>query len=196
MGFERRDAVGRGAGKANGDFVEVMAVRVNEFDAGDALQRVDDRVECSGVSNREGAHALGAEQRHVHRAHERDEGLVGAEVRGRAVTADVLLTGGQGQAVRGLLVFVDRAADDAAGHLTHVGLGAGEDAVDWTAGGHRRTEGLPFADHDVCTVMARRLVKAEGDRVDAHDEGGVLPTMSFTPTRLASSRPSGLGCST
>ena len=86
MGFERGDAVGRGAGKANGDFVEVMAVRVNEFDAGDALQRVDDRVECSGVSNREGAHAFGAEQRHVHRAHERDEGLVGAEVRGRAVT--------------------------------------------------------------------------------------------------------------
>ena len=53
MGFERRDAVDRGAGKANGDFVEVMAVGVNEFDAGDALQRVDDRVECSGVSNRE-----------------------------------------------------------------------------------------------------------------------------------------------
>ena len=90
------------------------------------------------------------------------------------MTADVLLAGGQGQAVRGLLVFVDRATDDAAGHLAHVGLRAGENAVDWPAGGHRRAEGLAFADHDVRTVVARRLVEAEGDRVDAHDEGGVL----------------------
>ena len=90
------------------------------------------------------------------------------------MTADVLLTGGQGQAERGLLVLVDCATDDASGHLTHVGLRAGEDAVDWTAGGHRRAEGLSFADHDVRTVVARRLVKAERDRVDAHDEGGML----------------------
>ena len=54
--------------------------------------------------------------------------LVGADIRGGFLAADMLLAGGQGQHVGALAAVIHRLAHQPAGHLAHEFLLGGEDA--------------------------------------------------------------------
>ena len=82
--------------------------------------------------------------------------LGGADVRRRAVAADVLLAGLQGQAVGGGAVGVDGHADQAAGQLALERLGAGHEGGVRAAEEQRHAETLRRTDGDVGTERPRR----------------------------------------
>ena len=109
----------------------------------------------------------------MHGTHESDERLVGADVGGCTVAANVLFSGGERQTVGFLAVNVDGTSNDTTGHQTQVGFGASEDTVQRTSTGDRAAERLTFADYDVRTVMTGCLNDPERDGLHAHDEGRV-----------------------
>ena len=104
---------------------------------------------------RDRAQPLGAVVDGVHRGHDGEQHLGGADVGGRLVAADVLLAGLQGEAVRRAALGVDRDADQAAGQVP---LEAGRDRHEAgvrAAVEQRDAEALRGADHDVGAERAR-----------------------------------------
>ncbi len=106
----------------------------------------------------------------MHQRRERVERVVGADVRGRLLAADVLLARLQGEHEAAAAVDVARLADEAAGQTSHE-LGAhGHEAQAGAAVAHRIAERLRLADDDVRAERARRLQQAERDWVGDDDE--------------------------
>ena len=117
-----------------------------------------------------------AERLHVDRRLQRDELRARADVARRALAADVLLARLQREHVAGAALDVLRLADDAAGHLAHEPLAAGEQPDVRPAEPERDAQRLPFADDDVRAVRRRRPVQREADRIGGDDverAGGV-----------------------
>ena len=114
------------------------------------------------------AQPLAAEQRQVDRGAQRDQALVGADVRGRLLAPDVLLAGLQREHEAAAALLVHGLADDAARACARTSsLRAGEEAA---APGRRSDGGAPrrlrLADHDVGAERARaaRAARARSGR--------------------------------
>ena len=113
-----------------------------------------------------------AEPREVDEGPERVERLVGADVRGGALAADVLLARLQREHEAAPAFDVDGLAHDAPRHAPHQLLARAHEAqvrapeVEVVA--HR----LTLADGDVGAVLARRREHAERERIDDGDEEG------------------------
>ncbi len=131
-------------------------------------QRLGERYGVPVGALRDRAQPVGAVVDGVHRGRHGEEHLRGADVRGRLVTADVLLAGLQREPVRGTPLGVDRDAHEATGQ---VALDPGADrhvAGVRAAVEQRNTEPLRGADDDVGAHRAGRLQDGEGEQVRGH----------------------------
>ena len=106
----------------------------------------------------------------VHRGHDGEQHLGGADVGGRLVPADVLLPGLQGEAVGRASLGVDRDPDQAAGQVPLQARGDGHVAGVRAAVEQRDAEALGRADHDVRPQRARRLEQGQGEQVGGDDD--------------------------
>jgi hypothetical protein len=93
------------------------------------------------------------QQRHVDGGGGHQQTLVGADVGSRLGAADMLLARLQGQRKTGLTIEIDRAADDAPGHLPHQRLARGHEAEIGAAGRHRHAQRLAVADGDIGALV-------------------------------------------
>ncbi len=110
---------------------------------------------------------LGAVVAGVHRGHDRQQHLRGADVAGRLVAADVLLAGLQRQSVGSGAVGVHRHADQAAGQLAGV-LGVhGQVSGVRSAESHWHAEALGGAEGDVGAELTRRGDEGQRQQVGA-----------------------------
>ena len=98
------------------------------------------------------------------------EGLVGADVGGGPLAADVLLASRQGQDKAPPPLGVHRLADQSPRHLAHVFLPTGEEAKIRPAEIEGIAQRLPLAHHDVGPVFARRREQAQGDGISVDDQ--------------------------
>src|ERR1035441_10361723 len=81
--------------------------------------------------------------------HERDQGLVGTDIRGRLLAPYVLLARGQSQDEASLAILVDGLTGEASGHLSYEFLFGGQHAAVGAAEPERHSEGLRFHGHNV-----------------------------------------------
>jgi hypothetical protein len=98
---------------------------------------------------------------------QRAQGLVGADVAGGLLAADVLLAGTQGHDERALAVDVRGHADETAGDLADQGLAAGQDAEVRAAVRERDAQRLAFAGRR-CRRRTRPA-RQDGERDRLHD---------------------------
>ena len=127
---------------------------------------------AAGPEGRHVAQAVRADRGQVDRGGERQQGLVGADVAGRLVAADVLLARTHRHDVGALAVQVGRHPDEAAGDLADQGLGRGEDAEIRAAVLRGDPERLALAGRDVRAIRAGRGQDGQADRLDDGDEQG------------------------
>ena len=109
-----------------------------------------------------------AHHAHIDAGGQGHQPLVGADVAGRFLAADVLLARAQGHHVSASPVLIHRLADDAPGDLAHVLAARGEEAQVRPAEAERDAQRLPLAHDDVRAQRARRLEQAQSERV-SHD---------------------------
>src|SRR5579864_6298558 len=81
--------------------------------------------------------------------HERDQCLIGTDIRGGFLTPDMLLAGGQSEHESSLALLVDRLPDKAARHLTHILLARGDYSAVRAPEPERHTERLRFHRDDI-----------------------------------------------
>ena len=110
----------------------------------------------------------------VHRRHDGEQHLRGADVRRGLLAADVLLARLQGEAVGGVAVGILRDADEAAGQLALEAGAHGHVAGVRSAEAHRNAEALGGADGDVGTELAGRGQQGEGEQVGGDDGEAAL----------------------
>ena len=100
--------------------------------------------------------------------HERDERLVGADVGGRLLAADVLLAGGEGEHEAALAVAVGGLSDETAGNLADELFAGGDDSGIGAAVAERNAEGLGFQGDDI--GLRGRAHDAERERFGDGDD--------------------------
>ena len=99
-----------------------------------------------------------AVHRHEDVDHQCDQSLIGADIRGRFLAADVLLARGQRKHESALALLVDGLADQAARHLADVFFARRNDAAVGAAEAQRHAERLGFHGDDVSLrAVARRF---------------------------------------
>src|SRR5579884_85613 len=121
------------------------------------------------------AEALLAERRQVNRRAHGQQRLVGADIGGGTLAADVLLAGLQRQYVAGLLLaaLFDRLPDEPARQQAHIFAARGHEAQRGTAIAHGITETHQLAHGNVRSIPGRRGQDAERGRFgDGGDEDG------------------------
>ena len=91
-----------------------------------------------------------------------EEALVGADVGGGLLAADVLFAGLEGEHPAAVAAAVGRLADDAPGHLAEVGLAAGHDAQVGAAVGQGVAQRLAFGHDDVGAIVAGAVAGGRG----------------------------------
>ena len=111
-----------------------------------------------------------AERRHVYGGHERYQRDGGAYIRGGALPSDVLFARLERQDVSLFAPRVNRPADYAPGHLANVVALAGEQPDVGASERGRHSQRLPFADHYVRAVVARRPEHSQRDRIRARHQ--------------------------
>ncbi len=109
-----------------------------------------------------------AQQGHVDREGQRAEPRVGADVRRRLLAADMLLARRQRQHEAALAFGIDRLAAEAPRHLADILLLAAEQPDIRPAELQPDADRLAFADDDVGVHLARRLERAQRDRLGHH----------------------------
>src|SRR5207247_667821 len=92
---------------------------------------------------REAREPVPPEEREVDGHGERAQTLIGADVGGGTLAANVLLARGEGQHVAAAAVRVDRLADQTARHAAHEALARGEEPDARAAVAHGEPEALP-----------------------------------------------------
>ncbi len=92
----------------------------------------------------------------VHRRHDRQQHLGGADVGRGLVPADMLFAGAEGEPQGGPALRILRDADEAAGHLALIGVARGEKRRVGSAKAQRHAEALRRADRDVGAEFAGR----------------------------------------
>src|SRR5450759_365467 len=118
------------------------------------------------------AQAVGPHIGHIDARRQRAQGVVGADVRGRLLSADVLLTGGKGEVEAAATLLVVGGSDQAAGKTPHELLAARDEADVRCAVARAQTELLTFTDGDVGSVLTRGREDGQAYRVDAGDGRG------------------------
>src|SRR5438309_11941766 len=106
---------------------------------------------------------------HVGAGGERAERVVGADVRGRLLAPDVLLTRRQRQHESTPARGVEGAADEPTRQPPHELLAAGDEPDVPTAVAGREPKLLALPDCDVRSVLAWRCEDGEAERLDAGD---------------------------
>ncbi len=111
-----------------------------------------------------------AVDRHEDVDHQRDQRLIGADIRSRLLAADVLLARRQRQHESAPALLVDGLADQPPGHLPHIFFARGDHAAVGTAESQRHAERLRL--HGDHVGLARRLDDSQrnrfGDRNHQH----------------------------
>ena len=107
----------------------------------------------------------------MHGPHQCDERLVGADVRRRSVSADMLLACRQRECECALAVDIVRQPHYPAGHLPGVILAAGEYAVNRPARGRPDAERLTLPHDDVRAPVPGWLDYPERNGINSDDEG-------------------------
>ena len=105
----------------------------------------------------------------VHRGHDGEQDLSGADVRRGLVAADVLLAGAEGEAHRRIALGILGNTNEPARHLTLEGVLGGEEAGMRTPEAHRHAEALGGADRDIGAELSRRAQQGEGEQVRRDD---------------------------
>ena len=124
-------------------------------------------VAVDALGNR--AEALGAVINGIHRGHDGEKNLGGADVAGRLVAADVLLAGLESEAQGGIASGVFRNADKPTGEAALVFIaGREEGGVGSTVAG-RDAKALARTDHDIGPTFAGRLQEGERQEVGGND---------------------------
>ena len=139
------------------------------------------------------AQAVLAQQAHIDGGCQGHQSLVGADVGGGFLAADVLLAGGQGQHVGALAAVIDRLAHQAAGHLAHIFFAGGKDTQVGTAKGQRDAQRLAFAGDDIGAKLAGGFEQAQGDRVDRDREQRAGLVRSFCQGGVVIDAPEEIG---
>ena len=114
------------------------------------------------------AQSLGTMVHRVHARHHGQQALGGADVGGRLVAADVLLTGLQGHAVGHVAHAVHRRPNHAAGYVSLVVQARGEEGRMRSPVAHRHAETLAVAHHHVGTHGTRTLHEGASQEVRGH----------------------------
>ncbi len=122
----------------------------------------------------DGGQAVGPVVHGVHRRHDRQQDLRRADVAGRLLPADVLLTGLQGQAVGRAAGLVDRHADQTTGHRAGVLLAHGHEGGVGPAVAEGHAEALRRADDDVGPLCTGGLQQGQGQQIGGHDDQPTL----------------------
>ena len=125
---------------------------------------------AGGPERRHVAQAVRTDRRDVDGGRQGQQSLVGADVAGRLVAADVLLTRAHGHHERARAVEVGRHPDQTPGDLADERIGRGEDAEVRPAVLRRDPEWLALACRDVRAVRAGRCEDSQADRLDDRDE--------------------------
>ena len=105
----------------------------------------------------------------VHRGHDRQQDLRGADIAGRLVAADMLLARLQGETVGGFAVCIDGDADEAAGHGALVVVFGGHEGGVRAAIAHGHAKALAVADDDVRAKLAGRPQQDQRQQVGGDD---------------------------
>ena len=117
----------------------------------------------------DGGKPFGAVIDRVHRGDDRQQHLRRADVRGRFLAANMLLTGLQGQTIGRLAAGIDGNTDEAARNRTFIGIADGHIGGMRTAVAHRNTEALGRSDSHVGTEFARGGQQCQRQRIGGHD---------------------------
>ncbi len=167
--LEERRVHPRGVGNGDRELVEVgRAVDTRRADLGQGAFQL---AGASGAAGRHVAQPVGTERGQVDRRRQGAERLVGADVAGRLLAADVLLARPQRHHERPSAIEVGRLADQPAGDLSDQRLGRGQDAEVGAAVLRGDAEGLALAGRDVGAVFAGRRQDGQRDRLDdGHEE--------------------------
>ena len=193
---------GGGLVEGDADRVGVAPAEVEFFGGGggvDALgpdvgdgERVEDRLrvdlraeggEALGEQAGEQLHtlgdfpeALGSVVNGIHRGHDGEQYLCGADVGRGLVAADVLLARAEGQPHGGVALGILRHADEPAGHLALEGILRGEETGMRSAEAERHAEALRGADRDIRPEPARGAEQRQREEIggdDGESAGGV-----------------------
>src|SRR5271165_421111 len=105
---------------------------------------------------------------HEDAAHQRDQRLIGADVRGRLLATDVLLAGGKRQHESALAVAIASLAHKASWHLAHKLVARSDYTAVRSAETKRHAEGLRLHTYDV--GFSRRLHDAKRNRFGDRDD--------------------------
>ena len=146
VGVGRLDDIDGTTGNAGHDGVEELLG--DDLDASGAQTRSERACLVIDVFG-DAAQAVGPVVHGVHRRRHRQQHLGGADVRGRLLAANVLLTGLQGEPVRGTSGRVDGDAHQSSGELSLQPLAHGHERGVRAAVEHRDAEPLGRADDDV-----------------------------------------------
>ena len=114
--------------------------------------------------------APGAHGGQVDRSGHGAQGLIGADVGGGLLPADVLFPGLEGEHKTPVALGVGGLAHNPAGQLPHHGLFTGHKAQVGAAKGERHAQGLALSHGDVHAVLPRGFQQAQGDGVDPHND--------------------------
>ncbi len=147
------------------------------FDAIDRAQPVDQGGGIGMTARGDAREPLPTEQRHVDGRRGDEQALVGADIRSRLRSPDVLLPCLQGERIAGLALEIHRPADDAPRHLAHHCLFGAHEAEIGAARGQRRAQRLSLAAGDVGALAApltRRLEHGHRQRVDHTDREHIV----------------------
>ena len=170
------EVVGRGhdvggtAGNGNGERVEVVGGDLGAESGQDARKGPGARRDLLG----DAPQPVRAVVDRVHRCHDGEQYLRGADVRGGLVAADVLLAHLQREAVGRVSRGILRDADEAAGELAFKSGAHGHVAGVRSTEAHRNAEALTGADGDIGPEVARRLDQREGEQVGRDDRDASL----------------------
>ncbi len=113
---------------------------------------------------------FGAVIHRIHRGHDREQHLRGADVRSGLLAPDVLFARLQREAVCGLALGVHRHAHQSPGHAALQLIARGHVAGMRPAEAHRHSEALRIADRDVRAPLARRLEEREREQIRGDHE--------------------------
>ncbi len=94
-----------------------------------------------------------------------EQGLRGADIRGRLFAADVLFAGLQSHAIRGVAVDVDRDADDASGDLPHEFFAGREECGVRASVAERHSEALRISEDDVGAHFSGRRQQGQAKQI-------------------------------
>ncbi|MNI13269.1 hypothetical protein D3C73_664850 [compost metagenome] len=112
--------------------------------------------------------ALRAVEDAVHRGHDGEQNLRGADVRRRLFAADMLFAGLQRQAIGAVAAGIDRNADKTAGHGALVGILDGHVSGVRAAVADRNAEALRGTDGDVSAHLTRGLQQRQRQKVGSY----------------------------